>query len=139
MSILLNNKYRDNSGFTLVELVVVATIIAVISVFGMVSYRAASAKSRDAKRRADMETVRQALVLFRSEESRYPAGNFPTMVAELLAADYLSDGIDRFTDPQSGHTAYSYTPTPSGCTTLCTGFTVTAILDDSTAYSLTNP
>src|SRR3972149_1590727 len=46
-------------GFTLIEILVVATIIIVLSTIGMASYQQAGVRARNGKRRADMETVRQ--------------------------------------------------------------------------------
>jgi type II secretory pathway pseudopilin PulG len=59
-------------GFTMIELLVVATIIIVLSAVGLVSYRKAGESSRNAKRKADLEIVRQSLVLFRADNGYYP-------------------------------------------------------------------
>jgi len=57
----------------MIELLVVATIMIVLTTIGLVSYQQVSKKARDGKRRADLETVSQALVLYRSDTGAYPA------------------------------------------------------------------
>jgi len=76
-------------GFTLIEILVVATIIIVLSTIGMVSYQQAGVRARNGKRRADMETVRQSLVLYRTDNLAYPSGSdFNTMIGTIN--DYVS-------------------------------------------------
>jgi len=60
-------------GFTFVELLVSITIIAVLAAIGAVSYSSTSQRSRDTKRLADVESIRSALELYRSEQGEYPA------------------------------------------------------------------
>ncbi len=118
----------------MIELLVVATIIILLTTLGVVSYRQASISSRNAKRKADLETVRQALVLRRSDAGSYPSGTFSVVVGTLVDEGYLSDGIDRFTDPLSDR-SYSYAVGGGGTT-----FTLTAALEPgTTTYVLRNP
>ena len=128
-------KKRATTGFTLIELLVVATIIIVLTTIGVVSYRNASIRSRDSKRKADLETVRQALVLYRSEAGIYPSDNgyFAGMVSELQNEGYLSGGSELFQDPSGGVYIYN-------CISGCAGFTLSATLEGSeTPYELRNP
>ena len=60
------------NGFTFIELLVVITIIAVIFAAGVVSYTGINKNSRDARRRADLEAIRQALEMCRSISGEYP-------------------------------------------------------------------
>lgn len=121
----------------MIELLVVATIIIVLTTIGLVSFRSANQNARNGKRRADLETVRQALVLYRTDEGEYPAasgtsnGNFTTMISTI--SDYLS--VTTLNDPQNV-APFQYTYTSSG-----TNFTVCAYLEPSpgTQYCLTNP
>lgn len=128
------NLNQGKKGFSLIELLVVATIIIVLTTIGVISYRSASIKSRDSKRKADLETVRQALVLYRSDVGSYPTGyNFEGVVTYLNTEGYLSDGVERFRDP--GSNEYIYSPTVST-------FTLSVNLEDPNAinpYTLSNP
>ncbi|MCM8787805.1 MAG: prepilin-type N-terminal cleavage/methylation domain-containing protein [Candidatus Omnitrophica bacterium] len=61
-------------GFTFVEILVVVTIIGVLTTVGAVSYRSANVKSRDGKRKADLEQIRAALEMCRTDTGSYPSG-----------------------------------------------------------------
>ncbi len=120
-------------GFTMIELLVVTTIIIVLSTIGLVSYRQATMRTRNSKRQGDMETVRQALVLYRTDNSTYPASiNWNTMSP---IESYLS--VTSMTDPKNTNPyTYTYTQTNSG-----TGFTLCYYLepDPGSQRCLANP
>lgn len=65
-------KRSTAGGFTLIEILVAATIVAVLSVIGVVSYNSVNKRSRDAKRKSDLEQVRSALEMYRSDNGVYP-------------------------------------------------------------------
>ncbi|OGJ37640.1 MAG: hypothetical protein A3A82_01875 [Candidatus Pacebacteria bacterium RIFCSPLOWO2_01_FULL_47_12] len=112
---------RQTYGFTFIELLVSATIIIVLSVIGVVSFAKAGKSARDARRRADLAMVQQAMVQYKVNEGtgEYPAGDFATVVGTLHTNGYLSSST--ITDPKSS--TYNYACDPS-CTDV--GFTITA-------------
>lgn len=59
-------------GFTLVELLIVITIIAVLSTIGMTVYSSAQKSARDAKRKADLNQINLYLQYYYSDNGRYP-------------------------------------------------------------------
>lgn len=72
-----------NSGFTLVELMVAISIVAVLAAIGFTLFQTTQSSARDAKRRADMDSVATALeTRFDASASTYPAA---------LSADWFSD------------------------------------------------
>jgi prepilin-type N-terminal cleavage/methylation domain-containing protein len=62
-------------GFTLIEILVSATIIAVLSVVGVASYTSINKRSRDAKRQSDLQQVRSALEMYRADKGYYPGSS----------------------------------------------------------------
>lgn len=63
---------RHNRGFTLIELLVTISIIAVLTVIGLVSFSTAGAKARDSKRKDDLRNVAQALEIYLQANKHYP-------------------------------------------------------------------
>ena len=70
------NKISDFKSFTLIEILVVATIIALLASGGAVVYTQLNRASRDAKRKADLEQIRAALEMYRSNNNQYYSGSF---------------------------------------------------------------
>lgn len=71
------------SGFSLVELLVVITIIAVLSVVGLAAFNKISSKSRDFRRKADIKAIVTALeVNYDNNKRKYKCGvNLPAAIA----------------------------------------------------------
>ncbi len=144
----LQNKKNNtsNSGFTMIELLVVATIITVLLSIGIVSYRQATVSSRNGRRKADLDTVRQALMLYKGDCGNFPpaASTFNQVVAELQSGGYISSS-DNVEDPvNSGSYVYDYTGNGTCTTTACGSgactFTLTANLEPSaTLYTVSSP
>lgn len=63
------------TGFTLVELLVVISIISLLSSIVLTSVNSARAKARDARRIADFKQIQTALELFYDQAGRYPSAN----------------------------------------------------------------
>ena len=132
---------KKKSGFTLIELLVVATIIIVLAAIGLVSFSNAGKSARNSKRKSDLETVRQALVLYKSDNGEYPSRNYSAMIV-TLANGYISSptpldpkngdggcGLDGSSETLCGYT-YSGTATT---------FTLTAPLEGDDDYQVSNP
>jgi type II secretion system protein G len=77
---------KKRNGFTLIEVMIVISIIAILTVIGGANYINSLKRSRDSRRMADLEQVRAALEMYRTSESQYPAGNFGAMVTALQGA-----------------------------------------------------
>jgi prepilin-type N-terminal cleavage/methylation domain-containing protein len=59
-------------GFTLIELILTMSIIAILSVVGIGSYTQATLKSRDTQRKNDLNQIAKALELFNNDVGSYP-------------------------------------------------------------------
>ena len=78
-------------GFTLVELLIVISIITILTTIGYVAYHGATFKARDSRRKADLNAVKKALSLASSDCSGglYPV---PTTTAAIQQYQFLSTG-----------------------------------------------
>ncbi len=63
---------QQKNGFSLVELLVVTTIIAVILSAVVVSFQRANQSARDAKRKSDITEIKGILENYRLENGEYP-------------------------------------------------------------------
>lgn len=66
----INNK--STKGFTLLEILVVVTIIGLLAAIGVVSYGSLLKGSRESRRKADLEQIRAALEIYKSANNVYP-------------------------------------------------------------------
>lgn len=59
-------------GFTLIEILVAVSIIGILSTIGITGFQAVTRSGRDALRKTDLEQIRSALEIYKSENSQYP-------------------------------------------------------------------
>lgn len=78
-------------GFTLIELLVAMTIIAVLAGLGLVSYQGARKSARDGRRKTELEEIRSALEMYRSDNNNYPGTLGPLSGYTEVPSDPLSD------------------------------------------------
>lgn len=64
---------KKNAGFTLFELLVVISIIALIIAVGTASYSSAQKRARDAKRRQDLQAIQKSFEQYYAVNGDYPA------------------------------------------------------------------
>jgi prepilin-type N-terminal cleavage/methylation domain-containing protein len=105
---------KDTRGFTLVEIIVVISIIAILFTIALYSILQARQNSRDKARAADLAQIQFALVLYREQNNNnYPAGSglvidgksqSPSALYTTLLP-YLKNPI---ADPLFGTTGYNY-------------------------------
>jgi general secretion pathway protein G len=109
---------KNHHGFTLVELLVSMTIVAILTSLALVSIEGARKASRDSKRKTDLEQIRSALEICRADSGSYPAGT-------LISAQNITCGTPPITyitipnDPISTSYRYVYTRSTSSSYRLC--------------------
>lgn len=127
--------YRSKkSGFTLIEILVAATIIAVLIAIGTVSYTSINKRARDTRRRSDIEQLRSALEQYRSDSGYYPNTGASWVTASTLDPTLVTGATVYIasipTDPKSTTQSYRYQATnPSGTPTQYYGYCLTAYFE----------
>lgn len=129
-------------GFTLIELLVVITIIGILAGLLLVSFQGTRKSARDGKRKADLEQIRNALEMCRSDKGSYPVGTNPQSGGLINCTNYLPSVPKDPLDP-----TYLYPYSSDGITyTLCayleTGGTATGCVGSCGAacnWKVTNP
>lgn len=118
MKKFLPKTINNPSGFTLVELLVVISIIAILSVLGISLFSGVQQKARDTERRAEINAIKDAL------EQRFDAaaGIYPGP----LQATWFANGVIP-SDPGSLNPNNYGAPTAP-----VTGFTLCATLEANT-------
>jgi len=113
---------KENKGFTLIEILVVMTIIAVLIGVGLVSYQGPRKSSRDAKRKADLEQIRSALEIYRTDCKEYPANK-----ARLSNGNSCNGSIYMAEVPKDpGSCSYSYSFVSANSYILCASLEIGA-------------
>lgn len=110
-------------GFTLVELMVVITIIAILSVVGVVVYTNVTKSARMASRRADIEAISKAY------ETNFDGSKYPTLTKDNFAGALIPT-------PYSGGSYFMYGPNITGAKT--DGFALCASLVDDNTCSMSS-
>lgn len=91
------NKFKVQScrgGFTLIELLVVTVILGVLAAIGLITFQTSQMKSRDAKRKSDLEQVQRALEMYVNDY-----GNYPTSAGgKIVVGSALDWGTSEFKD-----------------------------------------
>ncbi|MFH0773336.1 MAG: type II secretion system protein [bacterium] len=108
--------------FSLVEILVVVTIIAFLASIAAVSYSRFVKQSRDARRKTDIEQIRAAIEIYRNFNGVYPTPGmtFGTGTIVDSTATYMSKiPADPMSTSPSGNTYYYTSVTPFQDYTLC--------------------
>jgi len=76
---------KNKQGFTLIELLVVIAIIGLLSTLSIVALNQARARSRDARRVADVKQIQTALEMYYNDYNQYPADTVVTPGARIAS------------------------------------------------------
>ncbi|MDD4937698.1 MAG: type II secretion system protein [Candidatus Shapirobacteria bacterium] len=122
----MKNK-KNNFGFTLFELLVTISIIAVLTAVAVVSFGGVNKKARDSRRMADLEKIRIALEAVKQVGSSYPTtGNAQAVLVPTYLQQWPTDPKTKVAYSYTGLTSYTYqigtsmeNPDSVNCTSSC--------------------
>lgn len=128
----MRNNTLLRTGYTLIEIIVVMSIIGILLAVGFVSYQASLSQSRDTTRKADLARVQSALELYKSNNlnNSYPSGDYSGL-ALIFEPNYMPK-LPR--DPVMG-TSYIYTPS-CDVNSLCVSYILAATLESGELYGI---
>ncbi|GIW63089.1 MAG: hypothetical protein KatS3mg090_0915 [Patescibacteria group bacterium] len=124
---ITKKKIKNSYGFTLIEILATIVIIGILATIAYVNYNNSILRSRDERRKLDLETIRTALEMYKANNDYYP-NNLDTLITPR-PSPYLQQ-IPKDPSDSTGTTyKYGYNPLPAGCTTTnnCTDYTIGAI------------
>ena len=75
---------RGADGFTMIELMIVVSIIGILATLAVPSYQASVVKAREAALRQDLSTFRDVLDQHKADQGKYPLS-----LSALVGAGYL--------------------------------------------------
>jgi general secretion pathway protein G len=127
---MTNRRRRAQSGFTLVELLIVVLILAILASVVIPQFASMSAEAKESSVRSNLATIRQAISLYRVQHNEtYPGqagwAEFVTQLTSGTLSDgspgakygpYLRDEFpnNAFTDTATGKTVSTMPSSPSG-------------------------
>ncbi len=66
-------KQKQQSGFTIVELLIVIVVIGILAAITIVAFNGVQQRGRDTKRTTDISSVKQVLEMYKADNGTYPA------------------------------------------------------------------
>jgi prepilin-type N-terminal cleavage/methylation domain-containing protein len=128
-------------GFTLVELLIVISIIGILSTVVMINFEKTRSKSRDLKRTTDISQVQVALALYLNKYGKYPvgpgntAGTWSVLDNALVQADRFLPELP--SDPINGTrggVVYKYGYKTIDTNSLGGGYCLSAVFENPSTY-----
>jgi type II secretion system protein G len=122
-------------GFTLIELLAVIAIVGILATISVVGIGSATERARDARRKSDLATIKQALLLYKNDNGQFYKPNTSGMIepeSQAMATalkDYLpAIPRDPLDGKHVGNITYNYKYRSDGDT-----FVLIASLEDNKA------
>jgi prepilin-type N-terminal cleavage/methylation domain-containing protein len=125
---------KNNSAFTMIETIIVLGIIGILVTIGIFSFSISAKTSRDATRRADLESISGVL-----EDYNNKYGTYPINDNELR--NYYSNNL-KIDEPKDPKTKVEYSYSPVRCiekyqVTTCPSYILSTTMElTNTTYSV---
>lgn len=143
---------RKQSGFTIVELLIVIVVIGILAALVVTTFSGIQRKARNTERETDIKAIHGQLEAYFAQNNSYPAmaelndASFRSSNLKGLDAEALKDpkGASQAVSAAASATSYGYAPTKddgSACTTAandCSKYTLTAKREGDTDFTKTN-
>lgn len=101
------------SAFTLIELLIVITILGVLMTLGYNTFQGSQQKARDAERKSDLKQIQKALELYQQDQStpQYPESS-PGLTSLVSPVPYMNEEPGDPLPATWNWPDYTYTRTP---------------------------
>src|SRR3989344_1888805 len=124
-------RLRNRAGFTLIEMIIVISIVTMLIGGSALGYGRYQQNARDARRKTDLEQIRAALELFRSNTVN---GNYPTSWYapgwQNSISPYFGNSVSNIPKDPSTKVDYVYYSVPTWCSgSACTSYALRATLE----------
>lgn len=117
---MFNRFFKNEKGFSMIEMLVVLVIIAVLVGGGIRFYQGYVENARVAKAKAQISTMQAALDAYYAEKGAYPSTNSELLNAGLKAG--ATEGVLETVDPWGGENKYKYSLDDKGKYEIRTGY-----------------
>ena len=94
---MARNTRTGNRGFTLVELLIVISLISILAAMGLVQYKNSVLSSREAVLKTDLFRMRDAIDQYYADKGKYPSG-LDALVSDGYMRKVPEDPITKSSD-----------------------------------------
>lgn len=98
------HRWPDSRGFTIIEILIVLTLVVVLASMGMVQYRNSVTRAKEAALKENLFRMRDAIDQYYADKNKYP-GSLPDLVSEgyirEVPVDPFTQSADSWTTTQA--------------------------------------
>ncbi len=145
---------RKQSGFTIVELLIVIIVIGILAALVLVTFSGVQQKARNTERQTDVKALASHLEVYNAQNGYYPTSGQLTAtdgsVVTFVQANLKGLDVQSLRDPKgttlylnAGNASsqqYGYVPSPSGCDNTsgneCSSFVLTYLPEGGTLQTV---